>query len=127
MITFADKSTEDEWDLLLPELQVLMDDFGHWSAAQRLPVPVITCIKRGQDENRSIYGTDRFSWHYCIDGVVRAVDIRTRHYTPEQRAKVFAWFNEKCPDSKKFELIIKPHGTGPHAHIAIRDQERNKK
>lgn len=123
MIQFASARIEEEWDNLHPELRQIMDDFGHWSAANRLPIPVITCIKRTQEENHNIYGVQRFSWHLADikTGRVNAVDVRTKHYTTDQRAKVFAWFHEKCPDVKRFELITKVHGTGPHVHLAIRE------
>lgn len=69
----------------------------------------------------------RFSWHLHF----AAVDLRDR-YAPVHRAKILYWLTERCPrhardpKTKKlvkgpWEFIHKPHGTGPHFHIARRD------
>ena len=123
MFTFASSEIEAQWDSLHPVLRAIVDDFGHWSSTERLPIPVITCLGRSVEENRKIYGKDKFSWHIpdLKTGVIRAMDLRTKHYTSEQVAKVFGWFHERCPDVHQFELITKVHGTGPHIHLAIRE------
>lgn len=123
MITFASKEIEEQWDKLHPELQSILNDFGHFAASNKLPLTVVTCIGRSQEQNDNIYNATRFSWHIpdIKTGIIRAFDMRTRHYTVEQKAKVIAWFNNRCPDPQKFELIYKPHGTGPHLHLAVRE------
>lgn len=121
MITFKSQAVEDQWDRVLPELQTILDEFGHWSSSERLPVPVIVCLGRTEEENAALYGGQhRFSWHVPKDGIIHAADLRTKHYTVAQKAKVIVWFNNRCPDVKKYELIVKPHGSGPHIHIAVR-------
>ncbi len=121
MIEFANSRIEDEWDTLHPKLQQLLEDFGHWSASQGLITPVVTCLLRTKQENRKIYGKDRFSWHLLQkDGTIHAADIRTKHYTKEQSDKVIGWFLKSCMDTDTWELITKVHGTGPHIHVGVR-------
>lgn len=123
MFTFKHKDLEAEFDSLLPELQNILEEFGHWSAGAKIPMPVVTCLARSEAENAAIYnGKPRFSWHIPNKdtGLIHAMDLRVTHYSAEQKAKVFMWFNERCPDPRKFELIVRPHGTGPHIHLAIR-------
>lgn len=116
MISCVSERVEAELDDLPPELRQLADDFGHWSAANRLPVPVVTCITRTKKENHDIYGYDRDSLH--LDP--RAMDWRTRHYTKHQLDAVIHYFETKCKDRRIWELVTKLHGTGPHIHVGLR-------
>ena len=124
MFSFKSKAVEDQFDNLHPELKTILEELGHWSASAKIPMPVVTCLVRTPEENRAIYnGVDRFSWHLAKpDGTICAMDLRVVHYTDDSRAKVLKWILERCPDAKKWEVIYKPHGTGPHYHIAIRDR-----
>lgn len=122
MFSFKDARTEDQYDSLHQELKDILEEFGHWSASAKIPMPVVTCLGRSDGDNAELYsGKARFSWHIPgKDGIIRAMDLRVLHYTPEQKARVFQWFLERCPDPKKFELILKIHGTGPHIHLGLR-------
>ena len=116
MITCKTPRVEEELDLLPAELRALLDDFGHWSMSNRLPMTVVTCIKRTPKENRDIYGYDRDSLH--LDA--RALDLRTRQYTKTQLDDVIRFFETKCRDRKIWELVTRLHGTGPHIHVGLR-------
>lgn len=120
MIACATARIEDEIDLLPLQMMELIDAFGHWSGGQKLPVPVITCIKRTPEENFAIYKANRPSLHIEFENHVNAVDLRTRHYNAVQLDDVIAWFKKTCADATKWELITKLHGTGPHLHVGLR-------
>jgi hypothetical protein len=119
VITCKSKRIEDEIDILPAPLRDLLEDFGHWSSANRLPVPVVTCIQRTAKENRDIYGYDRDSLHLAG----RAFDLRTRHYTKAQLDDVIRFFETKCKDRAIWELVTRLHGTGPHIHVGLRRSE----
>ena len=119
MVTCKSQRIEEELDILPAALRDLLEDFGHWSAANRLPVPVVTCIVRTPKENRDIYGYDRDSLHLAG----RALDLRTRHYTKQQLDDAIRYFETKCKDRKVWELVTKLHGSGPHIHVGLRLSE----
>lgn len=118
----------NEWDELHPEVRDVLLELAQWSAQHGLPPPIATCLHRSKDENRAVYGRDKFSWHL----VDCAADLRIKHYTPEQLGRVQDWVALRCTglqptgaggDEARWELVFEPHGTGPHLHIARRCRE----
>lgn len=100
-----------------PELILLEHDFTLWSAAERLPEPVVTCIERDSLSNASVGGvpTSRHLSRPC-----RAIDFRNTHYSPEELAKVEAWLYARCP-RPAWGRVFKSHGTGPHLHLEFKE------
>jgi hypothetical protein len=60
----------------------------------------------------------RFSWHL----IGCAVDIRSKHYELAHLSAVMEYLRERCP-KPEWELI-EHDVSGPHVHIARRDQSR---
>lgn len=123
-IGFTSERVAVEWERCLhPDSKDLVTRLGAYSATIGAPQPVITAISRA----RSWYSANGLpvnenSWHLydC------AVDLRVTHYTPEQRALVIKWLEQETAPKKdegvkKWELVTKLHGTGPHIHLARRD------
>ncbi len=113
-----------EFDHCHPELRALALEFEEASRQNGWPEPEITSIFRTLDfYEKNDLKPNLNSWHLfkC------AMDYSVREYTPEIRALVIRWWEERVlkeGDSqfgKKWELITKLHGTGPHIHIARRD------
>jgi hypothetical protein len=102
---------------------MLVRAFEKFSEETGLPEPVGTSISRDVDfyEDEGL-PVKKFSWHF----VDCAIDLRVKHYTPDQLALVIGWFSEKCRSSE-WELYHKNHGTGPHIHVAYREFGLRKK
>jgi hypothetical protein len=120
MVTFKDAVIEERWDTLHSRLKQDVEDFGHWSAANRLPLCVVTCVYRTREENKAIYGYDRNTLHLLEDGVCNAVDVRIRQYSRPQLDDVIRWWELRCKDRSVYELLTHLHGTGPHVHAGVR-------
>jgi hypothetical protein len=60
----------------------------------------------------------RFSWH-CVGC---AVDLRSKHYSGPQKSAVAAFLKTRCtgPEWEFLEHDV----SGPHFHLALRDQKR---
>lgn len=102
---------------LHPNVRTLLILLEHWSEDNDIPGPIISAISRAPewyDQN----GLKRppYSWHYCD----AAADLRDKHYTTEQYAKVVFWLAANCPTGP-WELITDLHGTGKHLHVGARD------
>jgi hypothetical protein len=118
-VNFEPTSLADRLAFQHPDLvHVLMElDIQHrrWRDADpTFPPLTITCLDRDKDQNAGVGGKGK-SWHLFMC----AADIRSRHYTALQAARVMDWLKEKCPQPM-WELVLIPHGTGPHFHIATR-------
>lgn len=103
-----------------PQLADLCRDLDaktrEWQAADpKFPDATVTCLDRDEAKNAEVTGKPK-SWH-----LVRcAVDFRSKHYDFKQAAKVIDFLRERCPQPF-WELVLIPHGTGPHFHVAYRD------
>jgi hypothetical protein len=71
---------------------------------------------RGLQEHELVQrAVGRFSWH-----LVRcAADLRTRHYSPQQKVQVLRWFEERCP--RPLWEFLHHDVTAPHLHVGRRD------
>lgn len=99
------------------ELRLVLTEFEAWCALQNFPAPVVTCVHRTPEQNKAAGGVPN-SLH--LDS--RAMDLRNRHYTPEQRMECEQWLRARCP-RWAFEMVLKPHGTGPHWHIGVHRED----
>lgn len=106
-----------ELDRAHPEIIMLAQDFGLWSAAEGLPAPVVTCIERDPEQNAKVGGVPN-SAHLARP--CRAIDFRNIHYLPADLAKVETWLYARCP-RPMWGRVFKSHGTGPHLHLEIRE------
>jgi hypothetical protein len=87
-----------------------------WSRENGVPAPMVTCIRRDEASNEAVGGAKR-SLHLCLC----AGDLRITHYSPDERRRVGQWLISNCPPDV-FELVLIPHGTAPHFHVAVRDR-----
>lgn len=118
---FTDPRDADRLAFQHPKLVELILAFDvqhkHWAAADPTfpPEATITCLDRDEGSNAQVGGKAK-SWHLwrC------AVDFRSKHYEFQQAARAIDWLRERCPQPM-WELVLVPHGTGPHFHVAVRD------
>lgn len=97
-------------------LMQLDDAHNGWREVDpTFPALTVTCLDRDTGSNANVGGKTK-SWHLfrC------AFDLRSRHYSPQQAARVMDWLKGRC-ESPLWELVLVPHGTGPHFHCARRD------
>lgn len=106
---------ESEYGELHPDVRYVLDELDAWSIARGLPEVVVTCIKRDDASNKAVGGVAK-SWHLWS----AAADVRSTHYTPEERADVLKWLAVYCP-KPAFELLYHDVQTGPHIHVARAD------
>lgn len=117
---FVPAHLEDQLGFQHPEVAKLARDFDaqHWkwkADDATFPDCTVTCLERDEAKNAAVTGKPK-SWH-----LVRcAVDFRSKHYDFKQAAKCIDWLRERCPQPF-WELVLIPHGTGPHFHVAYRD------
>lgn len=118
---FRHPETVHEYALELhPRAHQVALDFESESLKRGWPEPTIVDIKRTPEQNAAAGGSPT-SWHL----LACAIDFSVRDYTPEQHAEVIAWFERRCEGSE-WELITKPHGSGPHVHVSFRDFGRRR-
>ena len=113
---------------LAKELVEVVEDLAEYSEREGLPPPVVTCVGRSPVENKEAGGVPT-SLHLQEhpDDLVRAVDLRDRHYVTEELKLVLTRLQIKMdqmanstPIHLRFEFIHKPHGTGPHIHLGLK-------
>lgn len=111
----ADRLAFQHPDLINLLMQLDNAHVGWREIDPTFPALIITCLDRDQDGNALVGGKDK-SWHLfrC------ATDLRSKHYTPQQAARVMDWIKAHC-EQPLWETVLVPHGTGPHFHVARRD------
>jgi hypothetical protein len=123
-IRFKTPRVEKESKALIAGLWSVLVDFDVWGETQGLPDPMVTCIHRTESENKAAGGVA--SSLHLAENPYRAMDLRSTHYDVPQLMKVDAWFRGRCLRAL-FEVITKPHGTGPHIHVGLRRPDPNPK
>ena len=78
----------------------------------------VTSVSRRAD----FYANGKFSWHL----VDCAVDFRNKHLSERQLLLCEEWLRAECASSE-WELVTKPHGTGPHFHLAYKSYSLRKR
>lgn len=114
MIRFKRPELAEQFERVPDVLRQVVADLDTWSLVNLLPEPMLTCVDRTEEENAEVGGVPDSLHLYRL-----AVDLRCTHYTAHQRKRVEAWLRFRCPRNL-FELILKPHGTGPHYHVGLR-------
>jgi hypothetical protein len=107
-VLFKTTTMATEFPLVHPELRVLAHDIDEQLIAWGLGDLVVTDILRRPD----FYPHKRWSWHFC--GC--AIDIRTRDYSKEDLARVFA--HVKAHAGPGFDVVLE----GSHLHVEIEDE-----
>lgn len=100
---------------LHPEVREVLEDLDLWCEAAHTPQVVVTSVVRSEFDNDAAHGVAR-SWHL----VAAAVDLRSRHYTPEQKKSVLWWLRSRCPQVG-WEAFEHDAGGGLHIHLARKD------
>lgn len=114
MIKFAEPKLEREFRQLPEALRLVVRELDELCSENKWPAVTVTCVLRDPDKNAAVGGVER-SLH--LDG--RAVDLRSREYNEKQLGSIDAWLRSRCP-RKTYEVITKPHGTGPHIHLGLK-------
>jgi hypothetical protein len=86
-------------------------------------------IKHHTEEHLRAQANLRLTWHfYDCAADLRTVgpDPRNPHYSPVQLKAVEAWFHKRCPHGQ-WELKTETHGSGPHVHVARKDEDWKRK
>lgn len=113
---YLDAALAREFDEQLhPEVCVVVVELDEWSEENGIPQVVVTCIVRTPARNAAVNGAPK-SWHL----VAAAIDLRSKHYTPTQKAAVLAWLKRRCPTAD-WECFEHNAGTGWHIHLARKD------
>jgi hypothetical protein len=107
--------------VLHPDARRVVLELAAWSRKRGLPDPVVTCVVRDPSSNAAVGGVPN-SWH--LAGC--AVDLRDKHYSPDERADVVSWLERRCTIGP-FELVTHTHGNATHLHLARRDFSWRKK
>lgn len=113
---FKDAQAEAEFAKRLhPAVRQVLEELDDWCLENALPQVVVTCLGRSGLENQAANGVTH-SWHLYSC----AADIRSKHYTPTQKAVVLSWLTRTCP-KPMWELLEHDAGSGSHFHLARRD------
>ncbi len=118
-IKYADGKLEREFKMLPEAIQRVVKELAEFvrdqAAEDALDKDVtVTCVLRDPAQNTKVGGVATSLHLDC-----RAVDLRSKNYGTKQMDQISAWLSRRCP-RKAYEVITKPHGTGPHIHIGLR-------
>lgn len=140
---FKTAALQVEFDGLHPEVRRGVSDLDKWSVANGIPEVVVTHVFRTKAFQEETYwpaiakrlaaenpkrpvgeieaearaeARKKFSWHlvHC------AIDIRNRHYSPDQRRRVMG-FLQRGRAAPIWEVLEHDVGRGDHIHLGIRD------
>jgi hypothetical protein len=107
-----------------PKLKEELERFVAFSKAHSLPLPVVTCAGRTPAENSRTPGSVVNSDHLLDpangDESFEAVDLRVRHYSPEELKRVVVYWRTRQELGEAYFVSNLNHGTGPHLHVGIR-------
>jgi len=100
-----------------PAVRAIVRELDAHLGAKGWPGVTITHAWRSLASMADIYGRDwrargLWSWHL----VGRAVDIRNRDWSPEQREEITAWLEDHWPDA---EVLMHDIGRGNHLHLGV--------
>lgn len=115
-ILFKSDAVAEQFERADPELRAIVTELAAWCEARDIIEPLVTCLERDEAENAKDHGVVH-SHH--LDRPCRAVDLRSSHYSEWEAERVEAWLRHRCPKDA-YELVLTPHGTGPHYHVAVK-------
>ena len=129
-IRFTSGELEDQWDAkvghgvpLHPKLITLVLDFCHYAYDKHGWLPECTSIVRTAEEDKALGGSG-------VHAAGRGFDIRTRNIPKAviEDCKSFidnTWQYDKMRANMTC-CLIKPHGSGPHAHLQVHSHTTKK-
>jgi hypothetical protein len=124
-LLFINSREAEEYRLFAhPKLKEELDRFVAFSKAHNLPLPLVTCAGRTPTENANTKGSSPNSDHLLDtaagDESFEAVDLRVRHYGPEELKAVVVYWRVRQELGEAYFVSNLNHGTGPHLHVGVR-------
>lgn len=104
------------FELLHPSVRAIVVELARFVDHKGWAPVTLTQVSRSEETMAEYYGPNwkkkgKFSWHL----VNRAVDIRNRDWSPEQRKVIEAWLKTNWPGA---EVLMHDIGRGNHLHVA---------
>ncbi len=101
------------------ELRLVLAELEKQIIAWKLDQPTMTDAARTAEQQRGIYGDDRFSYHLVNCGA----DLRV-----EDPVRALAWLEGYLWLVRgEWELLVHSVGLGQHLHVALKDKEARRK
>jgi len=124
-IAFKRPRHAHEWLAVDPRIRAIVLALAEECDRRGYASPIVTSILRTPDEHARIYAgranAPASSPHIADPrGLVRAVDLRSHIYTPEQVATLVAWMNQHWPRADKRPTALCHNvGLGMHFHVQV--------
>lgn len=139
MINFKSPNLEMELNTAHPEIRKILAELADYCQHEDIPAPLVTEVLRSPDDQERIYYQQMMRQFSLTEEAARrrarnkdsmhlygcALDLRTIHWSVKQKALVVSFLRTAmkriASKTGAWEFIPEVHGTGPHIHIARKD------